>query len=129
MRVDRNAGARGRRDREYQARRVQDGAGRATPPASYSALLRFFHLSPRPDHAQNKTALRTEQDRPDVKRRQPDSMASRNLDPDCLVFDTATPDLDQHPAALPDGCRNGQRLRVVVPNLHSKTTTLSRVAP
>jgi hypothetical protein len=60
-------------------------------------VLRFFHLSSRQDHAQNKTALGTEKDRPDVKRREPDSMASRNLDPDCLVFNTATPDLDQHP--------------------------------
>lgn len=32
-----------------------------------------------------------------MKRREPNSMASRNLDPDCLVFNTATPDLDQHP--------------------------------
>ncbi len=29
-----------------------------------------------------KTALGTEKDRPDAKRREPDSMASRNLDPD-----------------------------------------------
>jgi hypothetical protein len=45
----------------------------------------------------NKTVLGTEHEGPDVKRRKPDSMASRNLDPDCLVFNTTTPNLDQHP--------------------------------
>lgn len=44
----------------------------------------------------NKTAHGTEQDRPDiVKCREPGSMASRNLDPDRLVFNTARTDLDQ----------------------------------
>ena len=44
-----------------------------------------------------RTPHGTEQDRPDiVKRREPGPMASWNLDPDRLVFNTATPDLDQH---------------------------------
>jgi hypothetical protein len=68
----------------------------------------------------NKTAHSTERDRPDiVKRREPGSMAGRNLDPDRLEFNTA-----QRPTDT-DGRRNGRRLRVSVPNLHSKKTTLS----
>jgi hypothetical protein len=44
----------------------------------------------------NKTAHGAEQNRPDiVKRREPGSMASRNLDPDRLAFNTATTALDQ----------------------------------
>jgi hypothetical protein len=44
-----------------------------------------------------KTAHGNEQDRPDiVKRGEPGSTASWNLDPDRLPFTTATPNLDQH---------------------------------
>jgi hypothetical protein len=55
-----------------------------------------------------KTAHGNEQDRPDiVKRGEPGSTASWNLDPDRLPFTTATPNLDQHLAAVADGLRNG----------------------
>jgi hypothetical protein len=72
-------------------------SGRRWPRDAYGKLRRAVALlSPPQDHAQ-KDRARHEQDRPDiVKRREPGSMASWNLDPDRHVFNTATPDLDQH---------------------------------
>jgi hypothetical protein len=97
IRLGRRAGAHsraGRCDPGHHARRAQDGARRATRLASYGALWRFFH---RHKITRKKDRARHEQDRADmVSRRAPGSMASWNLDRERHVFNTATPDLDQH---------------------------------
>jgi hypothetical protein len=69
--------------------------------ASYGTLWRFFH---RHKITSKKTEHGTEQDRPDiVNRREPGSIASWNLDPDRLVFNTETLDLDERLASLRKG--------------------------
>jgi hypothetical protein len=78
----------------------------------------------------NKAAHSTEQDRPEiVKRREPGSMASRNLDPDRLPFNTATPDLDQHLPPLRIGAEMARGSEPAFPGAevdHRRTATRSR---
>jgi hypothetical protein len=106
-------------DPGHHARRAQDGAGRATRLASSGALWRFFH---RHKITRKKDRAWHEQDRPDiVKRREPGSMASGISIPTAMCSTPQRP-TSTTPAAGMDGRRNGQRLRVGVPYVHSKTT-------
>ena len=107
-------------DARHHPCRVAGAAGRSRHPGGGRHDVAV--LPPSRDHAQKKTAHATEQDRPDIVRREDWFEGQLDLDPDRLVFideTWASTNMARRYGRAP----RGERLRAGVPHGHWKTTT------